>query len=228
MLSLNILLTLLPLSLRRPILIHQFPQDYPDSHLMPPQILHPMNRCSTIPWPFPPILDMPPTSMHTYKPVSLSCIHSIHSMLHNRPIQTHTLPQGLPLPHLLHRVLGVKLILNSSIRHSLRPISYHPLRNNNSMPNSHRTINNNLPYPLLLLTWYSIIIINPLTKILILLFNTIRFNHNPPLLLNNNNNFNHNSSNYPSLEPPLLFQPPLIPVIHMPSMNPTDNLYQLP
>lgn len=219
MLSLNILLTPLPPSLRHPTLIRQFPQDYPDSHLMP-HILHPTTKCSTIPWPFPPILDMLLISMRTCKPVSPSYIRSILSILHNRLIRTHTPHQGLRPPPLLHRVLGVKLILNSSIRHSLRPISYHPLHNNN-MRNSHRTINNHLPYPLLLHTWCSIIIINPLTKILILLFNTIRFNNNPLLL--NNNNFSHNSSNYPLLEPPLLFQPLSIPVIHMPSMNPTDS-----
>ena len=219
------LLTPLPPSLRPPILIRQFPQVYPDSHLMP-HIPHPTTRCSTIPWPFQPILDMLLTSMPTCKHVSPSCIHSI---LHSRLIQILTPPQGLRLPHLLHRVLGVKPILNSSIPHSLRPISYHPLRNSN-MHNSHRTINNNLPYPLLLLIWSSTIIINLLTKTLIRLFNTIHFNNNP---LNNNSNSNnsntnnnnssHNSSNYLLLEPPLLFQPPLIPVIHMPSMKPTDS-----
>lgn len=214
--SRNMRLTPLPPSLRPPTLIRQFPQVYPDSHPMP-HILRPTNRCSNIPWPFPPILDMLPTSMRTYKPVSPSCILSI---LHSRPIQTHTPLQDLRSPHLLHRVHGVNLILNSSIRRSLRPISYHPLRNSN-MPNSHRTINNNPPYPQLLLTWCSIII-NPLTKILILPFNTIRFNNNPRL--NNNNNSSNSNSNYPLLlEPPLLFQPPLIPVIHMPSMNPTDS-----
>ena len=228
-LSLNTLLTHPPPNLRRPTLIRQFLQAYPDSHLMP-HTLHLTNRCSIIPWPFPPILDIL-TSMRTYKLVSLSCIHSIHSILHSQPIQTHTPPQGLRPRPLLHRVLGVKLILNSNIPHSLPPINYHLLHNSN-MHNSHHTINN-LPYPLLLLTWSSIIIINLLTKILILLFNTILFNNNNnnTLLLlnsisnnsNNNNNFSHNNSNYLMLEPPLLFQPPLIPVIHMPSMNPTDS-----
>ena len=216
------LLTPQPLSLRLPTLIQQFPQLY---NLMP-HILHPTTRCSIILWPFPPILLMPHTSMRTYKPVNLSCTHSIHS-------QTHIHHQGHHPPHPLLRVLGVNLILNSSI-HSLPPISYRPLRNNN-MSNSHRTINNNnnnLPYPRLLLTWYSTIIINHPTKILIHLCNTIQFNNKLLLLLlnnnnsyNNNSNFSHNSSNHQLLlEPPQLFQLPLIAVIHMLLMNPTDNL----
>ena len=210
-LSLNILLTPPPPSLRRPTLIRQFPQDYPASHLMP-HILHPTTRCSIL-WPFPPILHIP-TSMRTYNPVSPLCT------LHSRLIQTHTPPQGLRPPPLLHRGLGVNLILNSSIPR------YHPLHNPN-MPNSHPTINNSNPQ--LLLTWSSIIIINPLTKILILLSNTIRFNNNNNPLnnnnnTNNNNNSNHNNSNYPLLlEPPPSFQPLLIPVIHMPSMNLTGS-----
>lgn len=211
------LLTPQPLTLRLQTLIHQFPLVY---HLMP-HILHPTTRCSIILWPSPPILLMFLTSMPTYKPVNLSSIHS------SQHIQTHILPQVLhPLP-LLPRVLGVNLILNS-IRHSPPPISYHPLHNSN-IPNSHRTINNNnnnnLQYPRLLLTWSSIIII---TKILIQLCNTIHFNNKFLLLLLNNNNsnsnFSHNSSNNQLLLEPLpLFQPPLIAVIHMLLMNPTDS-----
>jgi len=212
---------LIPLhhSLQRLPLMLQFPQDCQDSHLKPTmqRLPHRMSRCSTIPWLFQLILDMLPTNMRTCKPASLSCIHNI---LHNRLIQTHTplqvlRPLPLPLPH---RDLGVRLILNSSIRRSLRRINYHhPLHHNNNMHNIRHTCFltiNNRRYPLLLLTWCSIIIINLLIKILILLYNTIHFNNHL-----RNNNFSHNSSNYPLLELLLLFQQLLIPVVRMLSTN---------
>lgn len=224
---------LIPLlhSLRRLPLMLQFP---PDCQLKPAMqhLRHSTTRCSIIPWLFLLILDIP-TNIRICKPASLSYIHNIHNIRHNQLIQIHTLLQGLHLPPHRHRVLGVKLILNSSIPSNLPPISYlHPLHHSSNMHNISHTclpLINNHRCPLLLLMWCNIIIINliiiNLIKIPILLFSIIHFSSNlPNSNNNNNNNSSHNNSNYLLLERPLLFQPLLIPVVRMLSTNQNATL----